>query len=671
MMKYTCLLLLLLHPLLYAQEVDELNSLLDQDLESDEALEFLLQLQQQKIDLNKVSRQQLEMLQLLSPTQTEQFISYRNSVGRLFSVYELQAIPSFDTTVCRHLAAVSFVSDPNDGINVGLLKRLIHEKNNYLLFQYQLPSRKKAGFIDNDSARRFQGNLGKTLLRFRVSHPGEFSIGFTAEQDEGEQWKLNGRQAGFDYWSGHVQMEDHGRLTNLVIGDYQAQFGQGLAIGGLFGLGKSSVTVSGIRKPNVGFVPYTSVYESGALRGFAVSYRVGKNTELNAFISNARRDAVIHTDSSGREYVTSLIANGTHRTQREMASRKRILEQQGGIVLTYKKQNLECGMLTNAVGYSTPFKPDPSPVYARTKGGNYFYQVGAFVNLDLDNNSVFGEVTFQSGAASMLVGILTSLTPRLDASFMYRSYSPRYRPLNSNALSENSLPANEQGFYWGIHHQWNKRVSASGYIDLFRFPWLRYSGASPSPGHELLAALTYQPDKQTKVVVQLREEKKDRNQPQKSGQSTTQTWAAIRRNIQLKINYPASQHMHFQTTLLGSEFLRQGHSEHGSMIAQDLNFYITSQLKVTGRYALFDTDSWDTRLYAYERNVWLAYSIPAFGGTGTHWMVMLECDLPHRITLWARLATTRYDDRTEIGSGADKLVGNVIRDIKFQVRIKL
>ncbi|NJM25454.1 MAG: hypothetical protein HC859_08160 [Bacteroidia bacterium] len=187
----------------------------------------------------------------------------------------------------------------------------------------------------------------------------------------------------------------------------------------------------------------------------------------------------------------------------------------------------------------------------------------------------------------------------------------------------------------------------------------------------MLGAFTYQPDKQTKVAIQVREEKKYKNLPQTNSQSTTQTSAAMRRNVQLKVSYQAHQNLHFQTTLLGSEFLHQSRNERGSMIAQDINFDATNHVKVTGRYALFDTDSWDTRLYAYERNVWLAYSIPAFGGVGTHWMVMLECDLPGRVTLWARLAATRYDDRTEIGSGADKLIGNVIRDIKFQVRIKL
>ncbi|NJM25455.1 MAG: helix-hairpin-helix domain-containing protein [Bacteroidia bacterium] len=300
-----------------------MNTLLDQDMESEEALEFLLQLQQQKLDLNKVSREQLDMLQLLSPAQIEQFINYRNAVGGLFSVYELQSIPAFDTIVCRRLAAVGFVNDPNTLASGRLLKQLFREKNNYLLFHYQLPSRKKAGFMEGDSARGFGGDLGKTMLRFRVSHPGSFSAGFTAEQDEGERWALNGRHVGFDYWSGHVQLENNGRLGNLIIGDFQAQFGQGLAIGGIFGLGKSSVTVSGIRKSNVGFIPYTSAYESGGLRGFAVSYRFGRNTHLHAFISNVKRDGVIRTDTSGRRYITTLTTNGTHRIQRELASRKK------------------------------------------------------------------------------------------------------------------------------------------------------------------------------------------------------------------------------------------------------------------------------------------------------------------------------------------------------------
>src|SRR5690606_36753850 len=43
-----------------------------------------------------------------------------------------------------------------------------------------------------------------------------------------------------------------------------------------------------------------------------------------------------------------------------------------------------------------------------------------------------------------------------------------------------------------------------GYADLFRFPWLKYRTNAPSAGRELLAALTYTPDKHTEAFIRYR-----------------------------------------------------------------------------------------------------------------------------------------------------------------------
>jgi hypothetical protein len=92
--------------------------------------------------------------------------------------------------------------------------------------------------------------------------------------------------------------------------------------------------------------------------------------------------------------------------------------------------------------------------------------------------------------------------------------------------------------------------------------------------------------------------------------------------------------------------------------------------KVSGRYALLDTDDWDNRLYLYEQDVWLAYSLPAYDGVGVRKILVVEFKANRTFTFWLRYAQTRYTDRKEIGSGMDQILGDTRNDLKLQVRIR-
>ena len=90
----------------------------------------------------------------------------------------------------------------------------------------------------------------------------------------------------------------------------------------------------------------------------------------------------------------------------------------------------------------------------------------------------------------------------------------------------------------------------------------------------------------------------------------------------------------------------------------------------SGRYVVFDTDDFDNRQYSYEKDVWLAYSLPSYYGRGVRHCAMIEYKITRSITLWLRYTQTRYTDREEIGSGLDTIKGDLASDVKFQVRMK-
>jgi hypothetical protein len=129
---------------------------------------------------------------------------------------------------------IPFITVSETARNDSFWKRVRTEENNYLILRYERTLETKAGFKESASpATQFRGNEDELYLRFRTSRPGDFSIGFTLDKDAGEEivWNSTQRQYGFDFNSFHVQLMNKGKLKNLIIGDYQTQFGQGTAIG--------------------------------------------------------------------------------------------------------------------------------------------------------------------------------------------------------------------------------------------------------------------------------------------------------------------------------------------------------------------------------------------------------------------------------------------------------
>lgn len=114
---------------------------------------------------------------------------------------------------------------------------------------------------------------------------------------------------------------------------------------------------------------------------------------------------------------------------------------------------------------------------------------------------------------------------------------------------------------------------------------------------------------------------------------------------------------------MGNEFTT------GMVLLQDISLNF-GKLSLSGRYALFDTEDYDNRQYVFERDVWLAFSMPALSGTGIRSYILIQYDLSKKLTCWIRYANLRYTDREEIGNGADALDSDSRNDIKLQLRYR-
>ncbi len=654
-----------------ASLVDEIFAAQDLDISYQDLYENYLQLISNPLDLNSVSDEQLRSLYILNQAQIHSILNYKAESGPFASVYELQTILDRDT----FLRLIPFVTVPDvaQSFNKNIFKRMVTEPNNYLLLRWNKTVEQQQGYSEKATpSNRYAGAQDNFYARFRTGRAGDFSLGFTLKKDAGEviAWDPSKKYYGFDYLSFHLQTLNKGKIKNLIVGDFQAQFGQGITLGSVFGIGKNSEAVSTMRRANIGFIPYTSIYEAGYFRGAAISYSLAKNLMLHSMASVRGRDGSLQQDtlSTTADYLSAFSYTGLHRTSGELVKRNSISESNVASVLQFKKQAVDAGIIFHHTQFSAPLQQRPSVYNQFHFDGDATTHVGGYLNYNFSNYSFFSEFTQTiKGGRAAVAGVLASLTPKLDMSLVYRTFDKNFYSFYSNAIAENSIPQNESGMYWGWKYSFHKNYTLVGYFDLFSFPWLKYRSYSPSFGSEWLMRFNYKPSKNVFIFLQAREESKQRNTGIDNNLYLTDN--GIKRSYWINCDYAANAKLTFRTRAQFSSYSLGGTSTRGMVLLQDVT-YSVGRFSLSGRYALFDADDYNNRMYVYEKDAWLNFTFPAYYGKGVRNYLLLQYRVNSKVDLWLRWAQTRYIDRAIIGSGGETIVGDTKNDVKLQARIR-
>ena len=651
------------------REVGLLN--MDEGQYSEETAQRWIDLQENPLDLNHITREELMSLSLLSVSQINSFLRYIHIHGKLISIYELQAIPEFDlNTIRKILPMVTLKPSANSYVSQSLTKRIATADNHYLVLRVNKTLEEKSGF-DKTNESTFTGSPYQWLVKYRSSHSKDFSVGLTMEKDAGEKftWDPKNYQNGPDFWSFHLTLFNRGNIKNITLGDYKLQIGQGVLFAAGFYPGKGAETITTVRRSNLGIVPYTSTTEHGFLRGAAVTYQIGK-IDLTTFYSNKLLDANLSFDFESATYaVSSLPQSGLHRTETEISQRKSLHEETGGINIAYlsRNKNLSLGQVLSFNKYSlAPEKSDK--LYKRFDSEEKLtVHLGYNVSYNWENFNFFGEgVIGSDGKYGLVAGVLGSFSERVQSSFLFRKYDAGYNAPYGDAFSENSTNANESGFYWGLKMFPSRKLTITAFMDIFQFPWLKFRVDRPSGGNESLLAFTYKFARNLLITGLWRQEHKAIND---SGASLNLNNIVMRQrnNYQLSFSNSIDDLLTLKTNLQWSKFLQAGVKTKGFSISQDLNIAL-GPLRLSNRIMLFETDNFDNRHYRYERDLLYALSLPALSGRGYRYYSMLQAKIARNISIWIKLARTIYFDRFVIGTGRDQIDAPQKTDVRCQIR---
>lgn len=655
-------------PVIIEQQLENLTeNSEDIETEDDSYLQEMQQFLDDPVNLNNATESDLTQLKILNALQIQNLISYRNLFGNFIDIYELQAVPGWNVSMIRRIRAYITV-DVQQSLFTSLSTRLKNGQQTVMARVTQVLEKSKGYLLDSSAAKSYYpGSPQKLFIRYKYAYKNLLQYGITAEKDAGEQFIKGAQRSGFDFYSAHFFVRNIGKIKSLALGDFNVNLGQGLSQWMGLAFKKSSDVLNIKRQADV-LRPYNSAGEIYFHRGAGITLQ--KNfLQATAFISYRKLDANFVVDTlNNDDFVSSLQTSGYHRTTYEAADKNVQGQFTFGGNVSFTKKKLHVGI--NAVHYNFKYPVNKTgDIYNK-----YALNGSSWGNYSIDYSYTYKNMHFFGEAATterldkaFINGLLISTDARVDMSFVYRRISKGYQSLYTSAFTESTFPTNENGFYAGISISPTDVWRIDAYADLYKFPWLRFRTDAPTAGNDYLLQVTHKPNKQIEIYSRYRSERKAINY--NAGDfvlnpvvlKPKQSWRT-------QLSYKLNTTFTFRTRVellwydKQEDTREQGFLTYADIIYKPLHKPYSGNI----RLQYFETDSYNSRMYAYENDVLYSFSIPVFYDKGYRYYLNVNYDITRKVSVWIRFAQTIYPDKNVIGSGLDEIEGNKKTELKLQ-----
>jgi hypothetical protein len=312
----------------------------------------------------------------------------------------------------------------------------------------------------NDSSKNakpngyYLGSADRIFARYTFQYNNNVSFAIAGEKDAGEEFKIGGNKIdsiplndgtyknraeyrqtkGFDFYTGHIAIRNIKFIKTLVIGDYQATFGQGLTLWQGFAFGKSASPM-GIKRYGAGIKPYRSFDENRFFRGVAGTFKL-KRFEVTGLASYKKIDAnatIADTLDSGEIDVvgiSSLEISGLHNTNSLMQDKGSIEQTIFGGNVAYNHRSLHIGATVQNMNLSAELVKTPSLYNQFDFQGKSNFVGGVDYNYVFRNANFFGEYSMSAnGGKAFCQGLILALDPKLTFIAHYRNFEKNFQNL--------------------------------------------------------------------------------------------------------------------------------------------------------------------------------------------------------------------------------------------------
>lgn len=635
----------------------------------DNMYQELVMLENNPMNLNTVSRNELERMPLLSFEEATSIADFLDKNRPVYTTYELRNVPRLDFNTIEMILPLFYVGEMDkDKVSVStMLKYGKHELSN----RFDKVMNKRAGYKQySDSIlqkypnRKYAGEDFYTALKYSFTYRDKIQFGVLGEKDAGEPFWQKKYTKGYDHYGIHMIVRDIGNLKTLAIGDYRLSFGQGLILNNDFMLSKSWAT-SNIIKRTQEPKRHFSTAESGFFRGISAVYKVGK-VNVTAFYSNKAFDANI----SELGEMTSFKNDGYHRTPSEMEKKNNTREQVVGANINWRKSGLQIGASALYHKYNRVLNPT-------LKQYNWYYlRNDHSYNASIDYSYYHSKIAFAGEIAMAPNGSVAALNilqykPNYLYSFslLHRHLPKSYNAMHAKAFMEGSRVQNENGIYFGTSMKPFRNFSATTYIDIYKFPWLKYQVDAPSKGVDIYLLADYNIGNNSNLEFRYKYKQKEQNATLADNERAVLPYDT--QKARLRYNHTLINGWQFRTTADFALFHKKhSEKESGYMLSQGISHRGNNKVQGDLYLAYFNSDSYAARLYSYERNILSTFYMPSFYGEGIRLALSGRYNITPKLSLSLKMGYTNYFDKKSIGTGTEQIIGSSRMDLFTFIRWK-
>jgi len=628
-----------------------------------------------KINLNKTTDNELRQLLFLKQTDILSILKHQKIYGAFESIYELQAIENLSDESIYFLKHFVTVNETNKQLKLSELNQVGKTE---IVLQHENDFQQRLGYnthkLKAQNKQFYLGSPYRYVLRGKQKLGNNIEIGLTAEKDAGEQFFEGAQNNGFDYYSAHIHIKNVWRFNQLIIGDYQANFGQGLTFGSGLSARKSAYVLN-VNRYFQNIRPYRSVNEFEFMRGAAISYNY-KNWQIIGFVSSKKINTNFQTADTNQinsfDGFSGFNATGFHRTANEITDKENVNQTILGFHVQHDFKLLQVGFTSIKTNYSSPFLPSSRLYQKFNFSGTQLINAGVDYKLTLGNALFSGEFSSSdNGAFATTHSLLIALDNKLDICLLYRNFDKNYQVTYTNPFAENSDSRNETGFYFGLSFKPKRALIFNHYIDFYQSKWLRFLVDAPSKGFDILNEVQYNPSKVLSMYFRYRIETKERNEVNNDDALNDALATQQKQQVRFHIKYKLSILLEAETRLEQSFFnTKNTLPSTGTLLYQDLKYKANGgKWTFTTRLSIFSIDDYNARIYAYEDNVPYTFSVPLYQNSGSRFYLMAKYKVNKNIKVFARYAQTKYSNVNMIGSGLEQINGNTQSDLSLQLQV--
>ena len=615
------------------------------------------------ININDTSMGELLQLPFLSEQQCRDILRYAQQYAPVRTMGELMMIPSIDAKTRRYLTL--FVTAGQEKAHEKGLKGILKRSKSELTVRTDVPLYRKAGYrnypdsvLEASPNKVYAGSPLYHSVRFTFNADNKLSAGLTVEKDAGER--------GIDYFSAYVMYKSAGILRTAIAGKYRVAFGKGLVVNTGTSFGKSMMLAS-MGRSDGGIRPHSSTSESGYMTGGAATLGFGRLT-ATAFASWRNEDATLNADST----VSSVKTDGLHRTQLERSKKGNLKNFSIGGNVGCRFRNFGISLTAATTHYSRKLNPKwatESSLYRYyNPRGRDFTATGLSYYLNGAELSFSGETAMSAnGAIATINALKWNLSYANRLMLIVRHYSHRYNAVLANAFGENGETRNETGVFAGWDAELPLGISLETYVDVFRFPWLRYQVSDASYGYEGMVQATYPCTKNVELSLKFTAKSRQKDFNSEDGR-------VLRMNssykIRMQCRWQISRSLSSKTGIYASFIKNHGEkADKGFMAAENLKWRQRGNgNRIELFLAYFKTDSYFSRLYAYEPGPLYAYNMQSYAYHGIRAALMTSFNVLRNLKINAKAGATVYFNRESIGSSAEQIDQSHKEDIQVQVQ---